>query len=117
MSIFEMLAQEHEDQSFCGITVGIVSDIKDPEKKNRVKVRLLNRTDSLQETDYIRVMTPMAGKDYGAFFLPEVGDEVLVGISPPLMCWAACTMPRPLARARWRRAKTSCAPSNPKQAI
>ena len=79
MSIFEMLAQEHEDQSFCGITVGIVSDIKDPEKKNRVKVRLLNRTDSLQETDYIRVMTPMAGKDYGAFFLPEVGDEVLVG--------------------------------------
>lgn len=79
MSIFEMLAQEHEDQAFCGITVGIVSDIKDPEKKNRVKVRLLNRTDSLQETDYIRVMTPMAGKDYGALFLPEVGDEVLVG--------------------------------------
>lgn len=69
-------AQEH---SYCGITVGIVSDIQDPDKKNRVKVRLLNRSDSMQETDYIRVMTPMAGKEYGAFFLPEVGDEVLVG--------------------------------------
>ena len=79
MSIFEMLNQEPQEQVFCGITVGIVTDIKDPEKKNRVKVRLLNRSDSLQETDYIRVMTPMAGKEYGMFFLPEVGDEVLVG--------------------------------------
>ena len=79
MSIFEMLAERSQEQPFCGITIGIVTDIKDPDKKNRVKVRLLNRTDSLQETGYIRVMTPMAGKAYGAFFLPEVGDEVLVG--------------------------------------
>ena len=35
-----------------GITIGIVTDIKDPDKKNRVKVRLLNRSDSAQETDY-----------------------------------------------------------------
>ena len=79
MSIFEMLTEDPREQSFSGITIGIVTDIKDPDKKNRVKVRLLNRTDSLQETGYIRVMTPMAGKAYGAFFLPEVGDEVLVG--------------------------------------
>lgn len=79
MSIFEMLNQEPQEQAFCGITVGIVTDIKDPDKKNRVKVRLLNRSDSVQETDFIRVMTPMSGKEYGMFFLPEVGDEVLVG--------------------------------------
>ena len=79
MSIFEMLAQEPQEVPYCGITIGIVTDIKDPDKKNRVKVRLLNRTDSAQETDFIRVMTPMSGKQYGAFFLPEVGDEVLVG--------------------------------------
>ncbi len=79
MSIFEMLEQEPQEQAFCGITIGVVTDIKDPDKKNRVKVRLLNRSDSLQETEYIRVMTPMTGKEYGAFFLPEVGDEVLVG--------------------------------------
>lgn len=79
MGIFEMLNQEPQEQAFCGITVGIVTDIKDPDKKNRVKVRLLNRSDSVQETDFIRVMTPMSGKEYGMFFLPEVGDEVLVG--------------------------------------
>ncbi len=74
-----MLAQEPQEHVYCGITVGIVTDIKDPDKKNRVKVRLLNRSDSTQETDFIRVMTPMSGKEYGMFFLPEVGDEVLVG--------------------------------------
>ena len=80
MSIFEMLNPEpREEQPYCGITVGVVTDITDPDKKNRVKVRLLNRSDSVQETDYIRVMAPMTGKQYGAFFLPEVGDEVLVG--------------------------------------
>lgn len=79
MSIFEMLAEKSQEQVFCGITIGIVTDIKDPDKKNRVKVRLLNRTDSTQETDFIRVMTPMAGKEYGMFLLPEVGDEVLIG--------------------------------------
>ena len=79
MSIFEMLNQEPQEQSLCWFTIGVVTDIKDPDKKNRIKVRLLNRSDSVQETDYIRVMAPMAGKEYGAFFLPEVGDEVLVG--------------------------------------
>ena len=79
MSIFEMLAQQPQEQALCGITIGIVTDIKDQDKKNRVKVRLLNRSDSTQETDFIRVMTPMSGKQYGMFFLPEVGDEVLVG--------------------------------------
>ena len=79
MSIFEMLSQQTQEQAFCGLTVGVVTDITDPDKKNRVKVRLLNRSDSIQETDYIRVMTPMAGKEYGMLMLPEVGDEVLVG--------------------------------------
>lgn len=78
MSIYDMLAQDRRDSPLCGVTIGVVSDIKDPDKKNRVKVRLINRTDSAQETDFIRVMTPAAGKEFGFFALPEVGDEVLV---------------------------------------
>lgn len=74
-----MLSQDLKEQTFCGITIGVVVDIKDPDKKNRVKVRLLSRTDSVQETDFIRVMTPAAGKEFGFFDMPEVGDEVLVG--------------------------------------
>lgn len=78
MSIYDMLAQDRQEQPSCGVTIGVVTDIKDPDKKNRVKVRLINRTDSTQETDFIRVMTPAAGKEFGFFALPEVGDEVLV---------------------------------------
>lgn len=79
MSIYDMLARDQRTQPPWGITVGIVTDIKDPDKKNRVKVRLINRTDSTQETGFIRVMTSAAGKEFGFFALPEVGDEVLVG--------------------------------------
>ena len=79
MSIYDMLSQDQQTQPTCGITVGVVTDIKDPDKKNRVKVRLINRTDSTQETDFIRVMAPAVGKQFGLFALPEVGDEVLVG--------------------------------------
>ena len=78
MSIYDMLAQDRQVQPPWGITVGVVTDVKDPDKKNRVKVRLINRSDSTQETDFIRVMTPAAGKEFGFFALPEVGDEVLV---------------------------------------
>ena len=74
-----MLSKDLKEQVYCGITIGIVVDIKDPDKKNRVKVRLLNRSDSTQETDFIRVMTPAAGKQFGLYAMPEVGDEVLVG--------------------------------------
>lgn len=79
MSIYDMLARDQQTRPMCGITVGVVADIKDPDKKNRVKVRLINRSDSTQETDFIRVMAPAVGKEFGLFALPEVGDEVLVG--------------------------------------
>lgn len=63
MSIYDMLAKDRREPPLCGITVGVVTDIKDPDRKNRVKVRLINRTDSAQETDLIRVMTPAAVQD------------------------------------------------------
>jgi uncharacterized protein involved in type VI secretion and phage assembly len=42
-----------------------------------VKLKLPWRRDNF-ETDWCRVAVPMAGKDRGTFFLPEVNDEVLV---------------------------------------
>lgn len=61
-----------------GVTVGIVTNIEDPEGLGRVKVRLSNRSEGDYETDFIRVMTPMSGANCGVFFLPAVEDEVLV---------------------------------------
>lgn len=60
-----------------GILIGTVLDLADPEKLGRVKLRLPQFDD--QQTDWARVASPMAGKDRGFFFQPEIGDEVLVG--------------------------------------
>src|ERR1051326_3105131 len=60
-----------------GILIGTVLDLADPEKLGRVKLRLPQFDD--QQTDWARMASPMAGKDRGFFFQPEVGDEVLVG--------------------------------------
>lgn len=61
-----------------GIVVGIVCDLDDPEKLGRVRVKYphLNQ----QESDWARVCAPMAGKNRGAFFRPDVQDEVLVAL-------------------------------------
>lgn len=64
-----------------GIAIGIVTDLNDPEKLGRVKVKLLMRDSSAYETGYIRVMTPMTGKQWGMFFFPEVGDEVIIAFA------------------------------------
>jgi len=61
----------------------IVIDNDDPKKKGRVKVRLRWQT-SDKSTNWIQVQTPDAGssgavpKNRGFFFIPEIGDQVLV---------------------------------------
>lgn len=59
-----------------GVLIGTVVDLADPEKLGRVKLQLPQYGD--QPTDWARIASPMAGKDRGFFFQPEVGDEVLV---------------------------------------
>jgi uncharacterized protein involved in type VI secretion and phage assembly len=60
-----------------GVSVGVVSQNKDPEGLGRVKVRFPWRENS-DESHWARIAVPMAGGDRGTWFLPEVGDEVLV---------------------------------------
>ena len=54
----------------------MVTNNQDPDGLGRVKLRLPWLSDEDESTG--RVATPMAGKDRGAFFPPEVDDEVLV---------------------------------------
>lgn len=61
-----------------GVTSGIVSKNEDPDGLGRVRLTLPWRDETF-ETGWVRVATPMAGNAMGMFFLPEVGDEVLVG--------------------------------------
>ncbi len=53
----------------------VVTDTYDPEGLGRVKVQFLWQG----ETPWIRVMSAHAAADRGFFFIPEVGDEVLIG--------------------------------------
>lgn len=60
-----------------GVSVGVVSQNRDPEGLGRVKIRFPWR-ENPDESHWARLAVPMAGKDRGTWFLPEVGDEVLV---------------------------------------
>jgi uncharacterized protein involved in type VI secretion and phage assembly len=55
---------------------GKVSDNKDPDELNRVKVTILGKEESV--SDWLPVVTPLAGPDNGISILPEVDDIVVV---------------------------------------
>jgi uncharacterized protein involved in type VI secretion and phage assembly len=60
-----------------GVVIGLVTNVSDPLKKNRVKLHFPWLDDN-QETDWVRIATMMAGGGRGSMFMPEVNDEVLV---------------------------------------
>jgi phage baseplate assembly protein V len=62
---------------FYGVVVGVVTNNQDPENMHRVKVRFPWLSNEV-ESNWARVAAPMSGNDRGTYFLPEVGDEVLV---------------------------------------
>ena len=60
-----------------GVARGQVTDNRDPDGLGRVRVRLAWQAQG--SSHWARTAAPMSGSGYGAWFLPEVGDEVLVG--------------------------------------
>lgn len=61
-----------------GLVIGQVTDINDPDQRFRVKVAFPWLSDDY-ESWWARVAQPGAGDARGLAWLPEVGDEVLVG--------------------------------------
>ena len=59
-----------------GVRVAVVTDNKDPDRLGRVRVRF--RAGKRRQDAWARVAVPMAGKERGMYFLPEIEDEVLV---------------------------------------
>jgi Rhs element Vgr protein len=62
-----------------GLLPGIVLKLDgDPEKQNRIQVKIplmKNETEGI----WARLSSPYASKEIGSFFVPEVGDEVILG--------------------------------------
>jgi uncharacterized protein involved in type VI secretion and phage assembly len=79
MSVLDILQQEdkREDGRVEGVATGIVTNNKDDEGLGRIKVRYPWREDR-QDSYWARPARPGAGNDRGVFWLPEVGDEVLL---------------------------------------
>jgi uncharacterized protein involved in type VI secretion and phage assembly len=90
MSLFDVLNESTEQESrgrrIYGVVIGLVTNNKDPEKLGRVKVKFPWLSD-FDESGWARIAAPMAGKQRGLFFLPEVDDEVLVAFEQGDPCF------------------------------
>jgi uncharacterized protein involved in type VI secretion and phage assembly len=77
LDLFLEDARRAERARVHGVVVAVVTNNQDPDKMGRVKVKFpwLSGED---ESQWARVVSPMAGKERGVYFLPEVDDEVLV---------------------------------------
>jgi uncharacterized protein involved in type VI secretion and phage assembly len=78
----ELILDRHEGQVeeaglIKGVAVGVVTQNRDPDSLGRVKVKFPWR-ENPDESHWARIAAPMAGVNRGTWFLPEVGDEVLV---------------------------------------
>ncbi|TDF38592.1 phage tail protein [Alteromonadaceae bacterium M269] len=60
-----------------GVTIGLVTDLEDPEQLGRIKVKY-TLLDGEPSSHWARIATPMASSTAGMFFQPEIDDEALV---------------------------------------
>jgi uncharacterized protein involved in type VI secretion and phage assembly len=79
MSLFQELLEPTTipTSRIYGVVIGLVTNSEDPEKMGRVKVKYPWLSDA-DESNWARIAAPMAGKERGFFFPPEVDDEVLI---------------------------------------
>jgi uncharacterized protein involved in type VI secretion and phage assembly len=74
-------AMDHAGWWLAGAHLAIVKSVADPETKGRVQVQLFAADPDGQALIWARVAVPFAGNNYGAFLIPNVGEEVLVVFS------------------------------------
>jgi uncharacterized protein involved in type VI secretion and phage assembly len=60
-----------------GVVTAIVKSLDDPERLGRIELQFPWLSDSLRSS-WAPVAAPLAGKQRGMFFMPELDDEVLV---------------------------------------
>lgn len=82
MSLLDTINENTKSRNFSGrifgVLTGIVTNIEDPESMGRVKVMIPRLSGKEGESTWARVASFMAGPERGAFFLPEIDDEVLL---------------------------------------
>ncbi|MDO4540714.1 MAG: phage baseplate assembly protein V [Syntrophomonadaceae bacterium] len=64
-----------------GIMPAEVTANWDDKHPGQVQVKFFLGEEGYNQTEWIRVAQPHAGNEYGSYFLPEVGDEVLIAFN------------------------------------
>jgi uncharacterized protein involved in type VI secretion and phage assembly len=64
-----------------GITTGVVKENWEEKHPGMVKAEVFLGEKGQTLTDWIRVAQPYAGNGYGSYWLPEVGDEVVIAFN------------------------------------
>jgi uncharacterized protein involved in type VI secretion and phage assembly len=81
MSLIELISEKSDGKTVAGrifgAVIAVVSNVDDPDRLGRVKVRYPWLKDD-SESPWARLVSFMAGAGRGAVFRPETGDEVLV---------------------------------------
>ncbi|MBQ7680053.1 MAG: hypothetical protein IJT34_09425 [Butyrivibrio sp.] len=67
------------DNRIFGLVVGQVTNNYNEDMPGRVCVQIFTRDEEANELLWARVAMPSSGPKWGHYFLPEIGDEVLVG--------------------------------------
>ncbi|MBQ8147913.1 MAG: hypothetical protein IJ040_03885 [Lachnospiraceae bacterium] len=74
----QIVKTETGDNRIFGVVIGIVTDNYDVAMKGRVCVNIPVRDVNANNLKWARVAMPSSGKKWGHYFLPEIGDQVLV---------------------------------------
>ena len=69
---------ETGDNRIFGVMTGIVAKNYDKDMPGRICVTIPVRDDGANELKWARMVMPSSGKSWGHYFLPEVGDQVLL---------------------------------------
>ena len=69
------------DRIPCGAPNGfmLATVLSNDSQKGVLKIRLMNEGCVPNVLENVKVLAPYAGKDYGGYLLPEVGEQVVVG--------------------------------------
>lgn len=74
----QVLKTETGDNRIFGVVLGIVVNNYDKDMPGRVCVSVPTRDKDANELKWARVAMPYSGAKWGYYFLPEVGDQVLL---------------------------------------
>ena len=77
MSELAMSGNSTTDSRIAGVVIATVSNIDDPDDLGRIKVKFPWMGENYQ-SDWASIAMPMTGSKTGFFFMPSVGDVVLV---------------------------------------